>query len=652
MKKSRSERPSRALVETNERFWFFGGKGGVGKTTCAAAAAVRAAREGRRVLVVSTDPAHSLADALSVPLGREPKRVRGTLHAAQLDADRALEGWLGRREDAFRTIAERGTYLDREDIDKLLSLSLPGVDELVGLVELARLARIDVWDDVVVDTAPTGHTLRLLEMPETLRRFAGVLDDMHAKHRFLAASLGRGYRPDFADDAIADVEKDAADITSILTDARRASFTWVTLAEELPVCESRDGISAIEGLGVRVPVVVVNRVWPVPDRPCPRCTPRARDEGAWIDLILRELASKTLLEVPAAAEEPRGVDALARVAASVRLLEKRTVPAAVPRVRAKNVTRAELPARKLVLFGGKGGVGKTTCAAAFALDLGARTRGDVLVLSTDPAHSLGDALAKEIGDEPTPVAENVVARELDAKKAFAVERDRYRGAIDDLFSSIFKGRMDATYDRQVLEDLLDLAPPGIDEIFALVSIVDALVPSRGRKPAYAHVVVDTAPTGHTLRLLALPESALEWVHAIMSVLLKYRHVIGLGNLATDLTELSRRLRALVALVHDAEATGFVAVTRPARLPRLETERLVTSLEQLQIPLTAIIVNGVTPDDDCTTCTAVAERERPEIARLRRDAPELISTPAVYPGPRGAAELAAFRARWSYAARSV
>ena len=183
-------------------FTFFGGKGGVGKTTCAAAAAVRAAEEGEQVLVVSTDPAHSLGDALGTKLGPDAKKVTGRLSAAQLDADRALGRWVDERENAFRTIAERGTYLDDEDVERLLSLSLPGVDELVGLVELRRLANVREYDRVVVDTAPTGHTLRLLEMPETLRRFAEVLDDMHAKHRFLASSLGGRWRPDFADEVI------------------------------------------------------------------------------------------------------------------------------------------------------------------------------------------------------------------------------------------------------------------------------------------------------------------------------------------------------------------------------------------------------------------------------------------------------------------
>lgn len=299
---------------------FFGGKGGVGKTTCAAAAACGAAADGDEVLVVSTDPAHSLGDALDAALGPGPKVVSRSLHAVQLDADRALTRWLRARESAFKTIAERGTYLDDDDVDRLFALSLPGVDELVGLLELSRLAEGGDYDHVVVDTAPTGHTLRLLEMPEMLRRFAQVLDDMHAKHRFLASSLGGRWRPDSADEVIAGVEEDAKGLRALLADPTRCSFTWITLPEALPIDESEHGIRSIERIGVSVPTVVVNRVWPAPDRTCALCTPRVREEAACLDRITRTFGDKRLLAIPAAIHEPRGPRALAALAGTVREL--------------------------------------------------------------------------------------------------------------------------------------------------------------------------------------------------------------------------------------------------------------------------------------------------------------------------------------------
>jgi arsenite-transporting ATPase len=109
-------------------FHFFAGKGGVGKTTCAAATALALAEAGGRVLVVSTDPAHSLSDAFGRRLGAAPRGLatrRGSLRALELDADRALARWLTRRRSTLRTIAERGTYLDDEDLGRLLRLSFP-----------------------------------------------------------------------------------------------------------------------------------------------------------------------------------------------------------------------------------------------------------------------------------------------------------------------------------------------------------------------------------------------------------------------------------------------------------------------------------------------------------------------------------------------
>src|SRR6185503_3540005 len=211
-------RPTRrpaAPADRPSHFSFFAGKGGVGKTTCAAAAAVAAAERGGRVAAVSTDPAHSLGDAFSCRLGPTARRVPtrgGRLEVIELDADRALARWLARRRSTLRMIAERGTYLDDEDLERLLRLSFPGVDELMGLVELARLAARGAYDEVVVDTAPTGHTLRLLE---TLQRIAAVLNDLHAKHRFLTDSIGRGYRAGAADELIEELDADGRRLAAL-----------------------------------------------------------------------------------------------------------------------------------------------------------------------------------------------------------------------------------------------------------------------------------------------------------------------------------------------------------------------------------------------------------------------------------------------------
>src|SRR4051812_33405458 len=188
--------PSRLPV-----FSFVGGKGGVGKTTCAAMTAL--SRSPARTLLVTTDPASSLSSALDTPVSAEPAAVPGakSLYAANVDAARAFDRWLAPRRPLVAQIAVRGTYLDDEDVARLLKLSLPGIDEVIGLIEVARLAQ--GFESVVVDTAPTGHTLRLLAAPVLLGRVATLLDGLQSHHRVVVSALRGSYQADAADTLIA-----------------------------------------------------------------------------------------------------------------------------------------------------------------------------------------------------------------------------------------------------------------------------------------------------------------------------------------------------------------------------------------------------------------------------------------------------------------
>jgi arsenite/tail-anchored protein-transporting ATPase len=618
-------------------FSFFAGKGGVGKTTCAAAEGVALAARGRRVLLVSTDPAHSLGDALAAPLAARPRPVSRGLFAAELDADRALTRWFRERERAFRVLASRGTYLDDEDVDALLSQSLPGVDELIGLVELTRLAGEDGYDEVVVDTAPTGHTLRLLAMPDTLARLARVLADLQQKHRWMSHSLRGRYVPDWSDAVIEGIDRQAEGLRALLRDPKRCEFRWVTLPEELALREAQDGIAALQRQGATVAELVVNRLTPAPPTRCALCDGRRSEEGRILRAAREAFPGVPLRLMPAADCEPRGLAALRRFSSA----RARTGRGGRGRPRRLEGEGGWAPPDgvELVLFGGKGGVGKTTCAAACALHLARRGK-RVLLLSTDPAHSLGDALDVPLSDEPREVAERLTARELDADRAFAARRDQYRESVDELFDALRGGaRFDATYDRLVVQDLIDLAPPGIDELFALFAVVEAL------QSRFDTVVVDTAPTGHALRLLELPGKALGWVHALLAILLKYRRVIGLGDLARTLTATARELRELQDLLHDPDRAVFVPVTRPASLPRAETDRLLRALRRLRIPAGPVLVNALTPAG-CDRCRRAARAEAREVEALRRRTPAMLTAPAVAPPPRGARDLLAFGRTWT------
>jgi arsenite-transporting ATPase len=314
------------------------------------------------------------------------------------------------------------------------------------------------------------------------------------------------------------------------------------------------------------------------------------------------------------------------------------------------------PDTRLVLFGGKGGVGKTTCAAAAALELAVETRSRrVLLLSTDPAHSLGDALGFKASNTARTIAggpANLSVRELDAASGFQRVRERYAETVDALFDRLSRGSeigLEAGHDRAVMRSLMDLAPPGIDELAAVIDVTDALEAAGADR--YDLVVMDTAPSGHALRLLEIPALVQDWAKALMSILLKYQPVAGIGELGAGLVKLSQGLSRLRQLLTDHTRTRFVTVTRAAALPRAETTRLVARLTRMGIHVPALVVNAV-GRGTCRRCRRAAAVERTEIARLRRAAAgapaAVVIAPVELPPPHGVRSLR----RWAHTWRAV
>ena len=610
------------------------------------------------MLLVSTDPAHSLGDALGVTLAATPKRIRPGLDAAELDAPRAFARWLKEHRRPLGEILEHGTWLDREDVDALLDLSIPGVDELMGILEIDRLAGASrSYDLIVVDTAPTGHTLRLLSAPETVAAVAEVLGDLQQQHRLIREQLARVGRPEAADRLIAVLAAQARETAARLRDPERTAFIWVTLPEELSLAETGDGIAALERAGIRVGEIIVNRVLP-DGGPCPVCDRRRSDQRKVIAAIRRGFdRSVTVRLVPDATREPRGLLALAALARDMadRLgLRGKKAKAIVHRPSAishrpsatTNATAdatASFAGASLLFLGGKGGVGKTTIAASVALRLAREDSGRrVLLLSTDPAHSLADVFRAEVGDLARVIPggpTNLVVRELDAARALAGRRAQFEGALDEIALSIGIEGAGAALGAS---ELMNLAPPGIDELFGVLSVVDA-------RSSYDVIVVDTAPTGHALRLLEMPAAAREWMQVLLRVLLKYRSLVRPGQLAAELVELSKSIRELIALLRDGKTTRFVAVTRAAELPRRETARLLARLRRLHLSTPAIVVNARTLNPlRCARCRAVSAAERRELAALRRLCGRrcaIIETPLSAPPPRGHKALDAWSRTW-------
>ncbi|HEX2224581.1 MAG TPA: TRC40/GET3/ArsA family transport-energizing ATPase, partial [Thermoanaerobaculia bacterium] len=479
--------------------------------------------------------------------------------------------------------------------------------------------------------------------------------------------FGGGYRRDSADALVEEIEREGKALEESLHDPARATVVWVTLPEALPVAETRDAVAALEGEGIPVREILVNRVTPEEAESCPVCRERRLAEMGAIEEIREAFAGRELRFLPAQEREPRGLAALRRLGAPGSCGMAGWLEGALSRASARGrvgdgafedagkgatapswFERFAPPGARLLLFGGKGGVGKTTCAAATALTLAQeQPERRLLLISTDPAHSLGDALATPMGDEARPVPgapPGLRVRELDAARVFAAWRDRHRETVGEALGS-FSSEGEA-----LAADLLDAPPPGLDELVALSTLLDAVL-GPGAAPIDL-VIVDTAPTGHALRLLEMPALALAWDHAMLSLLLKYREAVGLGDLAAELVELSRSLKRFQALLADPARTRFVAVTRAAELPRRETVRLLDALRELSIEVPAVVVNATTQTNpDCRFCAAAGGLQKREVRALAAAVEcDIIETPAVYPPPRGAAALAAWARTWKAPSR--
>jgi arsenite-transporting ATPase len=269
-------------------------------------------------------------------------------------------------------------------------------------------------------------------------------------------------------------------------------------------------------------------------------------------------------------------------------------PRATPRIRrpVSSLPRAAALLASLppvLIVGGKGGVGKTTVSCAIAL-AAAREGRLTLLVSTDPAPSIGDALDQAIGDSEHTVNDGfgLAARQIDATAAFARWRDEYESRVDTAFDALLGPGVDAAHDRAIARRLFALAPPGIDELYALIWLGDAIEERKLER-----LVIDPAPTGHLIRLLEMPALALEWTHRLLRLMLKYRELSGGGELSAELLAFARRTRAVSSLLHDPAQAGVVVVALDEPVVRNESLKVIDRVRGLGFDVPAVIWNRAT-----------------------------------------------------------
>jgi len=297
----------------DKKVLFFGGKGGVGKTTSAAATALQASRSGKRVLLVSTDPAHNTSDILGRPIGPEIVEVLPNLHALEVDATQESARYV--EEVKVRIKALFGHAILKEANRQIdLAASMPAAEEVALFDRIGSLIRgeDDRFDLLVFDTAPTGHTLRLIRMPELMEAWIRAL----SRSRRAMLGVDQDDKNDPIMMSLGDRLERLREFRARLISPRVTSFVLVLNAERLPIEETARALEQLDEAGVRVGALIVNRVLP-PTSIDPFLVARQAQERVYLDEIDTRFAHLPRLRVPQLPRDVHGLETLQTIAAAL-----------------------------------------------------------------------------------------------------------------------------------------------------------------------------------------------------------------------------------------------------------------------------------------------------------------------------------------------
>ncbi len=305
------------------KYLLFGGKGGVGKTTMAAAAALKIAREGYKVLVISTDPAHSTADSFDKKIGDEPTKIEKNLYAVEISTKKATKNFQNRlsgpdvQKEMSKEVADMMAMFEEQFAD---SSSAPGMDEMAAFNEFLELMEGSEYDYIVFDTAPTGHTLRFLSLPEVLNSWIGKMLKMKMQmsrvKNFFKKILPFA-QPDDTDYGAAlkgleDLKKRIVVAREILTDPEVSAFNLVLIPEEMAIFESIRACDELEAMDLPVTRAIVNKIQPE-SVDCIFCKERYQNQQKNLKKIREEFIDQKIIEIPLMKKEIRGIKDLEKI---------------------------------------------------------------------------------------------------------------------------------------------------------------------------------------------------------------------------------------------------------------------------------------------------------------------------------------------------
>lgn len=611
-------------VGVQRRYAMLGGKGGVGKTSMAASLALRWCDQGHPTLVVSTDPAHSLSDSLAQDVsGGSPVEVEGTdgmLYGMEVDPIEAREEFrrVMRKDDGKGVQDFMGSFglgglakqLEELKLGELLDTPPPGFDEVVALSRVFKFLEDEKYarfTRIIFDTAPTGHTLRLLSLPDfidvgigklfKLRRIVGKITGA------IKGFFGGQNEVDPAEQQLENLKRRLEKVREVFHDPINSEFMIVCIPTVMAINESRRLLHSLKKEGVPVHTLVINQMVP-PNKAEKFFNMRRKDQERSIAILREdpELKSLYIIQAPLLDLEVRGIGALQYFGEQVWKTEEAHLDEML-----------QGKERKYFFVSGKGGVGKTSLSSSLALEF-AKEGHQTLLVSTDPAHSLSDSLAEFVGGgKPVPVAGTdlpIFGMEIDPEeaadnfKAFVGESKRVGKILDSL------GSFSAELKDLKLGELLETAPPGLDEAVAIARVIDFAESEDYAR--FSRIVIDTAPTGHTLRLLTLPEFLDASLEKILSLRKKIagasstiQSLFGVSpeeqqEAIKSLESLQRQVRMVGDLFRNVDATEFIIATIPTSMATSESSRLAKTLHKEGIPLKRVVVNQTVSEDNAET----------------------------------------------------
>lgn len=296
----------RQLSQSSLQFVLFGGKGGVGKTTMAAATAIELARE-HKVLLFTTDPAPSLADSFGQIIGSEPTTIKKVPHlfAMEIDASKVLKEFKEEYGSEILEILQQGTYLADEETEELFQMEIPGMDEVMSFKKIMDFMDSSEYDLYLVDTAPTGHTLRLLMLPDLLDNWIKFLGSLRWKYHTVVRHLAQKESIEGADKFLVEMKKTVKKVHALLQDAERTEFVVVTIAEKMAVAETQDLIKSLNKMQIPSQHIIINNIFP--QDACDFMRQRRSFQNQYIKCIKEMFPHHIITEVVLQATEVQGI---------------------------------------------------------------------------------------------------------------------------------------------------------------------------------------------------------------------------------------------------------------------------------------------------------------------------------------------------------